>query len=477
MGPLIEVPVTPRAPDRLEPGLAVEQQRRLRDVTMRLHDRLAGRVVWNVSSSSTAGGVPEWLRSMVAHGRRVGIDVRWVAIQGPREFFVLNKELHRALQGAPEKRGALDTSGRILYEEVLHENAVELATLIRRSDIVLLHGPQTAGLIPHALRAGARVIWRCPIGAERPNDHAERAWRFLAPYLDEAQGYVFTRKAFVPSVCDTARTEVIPPTIDPLSPKNQELAHESVRAILVHAGLVQGPAGPGSREFTRGDGSPGRVDRCADVIRLGSAPAPETPLIVQIARWDPLKDPAGVLTGFATLMDGVASGAAELVLAGPTVHAVADDPDGPGVFDEVARSWRALPHAERRRIHLVNLPMTDVEENAAIVNALQRHALAVVQKSLLDGFALTVWEAMWKGRAVVASAVGGIADQIQHEETGLLVQDPRDLDGFGQALRRILEGPTLASRLGRAARDRVREHLLGVRSLERWYSLLERFDS
>jgi trehalose synthase len=185
-----------------------------------------------------------------------------------------------------------------------------------------------------------------------------------------------------------------------------------------------------------------------------------------------MKDPVGVLQAFSGIVDPEAPGHAELVLAGPQVRSVADDPEGAQVFQEVQEAFRALPHASRRRTHLALLPMEDPEENGAIVNALQRHAAAVAQKSLVEGFGLTVTEAMWKGRPVVASAVGGIQDQIRHGVDGLLVENPRDLPEFAQALRRVLGDEPLARRLGSAGRQRVRDEYLSISSLERWAELL-----
>src|SRR5262249_14962008 len=158
----------------------------------------------------------------------------------------------------------------------------------------------------------------------------------------------------------------------------------------------------------------GRVERKAEVLRLGRPPAVDTPLVVQVSRWDRMKDPAGVLEGFARYVVGgdtrepfASACPAELILAGPQMQSVADDPEGPQIFAELEKTWRDLPEAARLRAHLAQLPMDDGEENAAIVNALQRHASVIVQKSLREGFGLTVTEAMWKARPVVASAVGG----------------------------------------------------------------------
>jgi trehalose synthase len=178
------------------------------------------------------------------------------------------------------------------------------------------------------------------------------------------------------------------------------------------------------------------------------------------------------LRGFAALVNGAAPAGAELVLAGPDVTTVSDDPEGAKTFESVVAAWRALPDGARARVHLVSLPMIDIEENAAIVNALQRHAAVVVQKSLREGFGLTVTEAMWKGRPVIASRIGGIQDQIVDGEHGLLLPDPSDLETFGALVRSLLTDPGLARQLGERARERVREHYLGIRHLIQYAELL-----
>jgi trehalose synthase len=164
------------------------------------------------------------------------------------------------------------------------------------------------------------------------------------------------------------------------------------------------------------------------------------------------------------------------VLAGPNVRAVADDPEGAEVFEEVVAAWRRLAHGDRRRVHLASLPTTDVEENAAIVNALQRHASVVVQKSLEEGFGLTVSEAMWKGKPVVATRVGGIQEQIEDGVHGLLLDDPEDCDAFVVALHEVLAKPALASALGRRARERVRDEFLSLRSLLEFAELIRKLN-
>lgn len=467
------VSVAPLPIDRLADLVGQDAMRRARESAARLIGRLRENAIWNVNTTAVGGGVAEMLPPLVGYVRGLGIDARWMVIEGTQDFFRLTKRLHHALHGSRGDGSLLGAAEREIYEEVLAENAAELCPRVRRGDVVLLHDPQTLGLAPHLASAGAHVIWRCHIGHDEPGEEVSYGWRFLEPYLKDVPQFVFSRAAYVPERCDHGKSRIIPPSIDPFSPKNQALGEAAIHTILVHTGLVEGPA-PAAADhgFVRSDGSQARVERCADVIRLGRAPAWDTPLIVQVSRWDPLKDMIGVMHGFTQTLDGHAPANAELVLAGPNVRAVADDPEGASVFEEVEAAWRALPHGTRRRIHLASLPTHDVEENAAIVNALQRHATVVVQKSLHEGFGLTVTEAMWKARPVIASAVGGIQDQIVDGKHGLLLRDPRDLSAFADALRRVLGDPALARSLGESARERVRTEFLGLRHLEQYAALI-----
>ena len=201
---------------------------------------------------------------------------------------------------------------------------------------------------------------------------------------------------------------------------------------------------------------------------LPSGPAlpADAPLVLQISRWDRAKDMSGVMRAFAEHV--VRSSPAHLILAGPTTSGVADDPEANDVLADSFDTWQRLTPHERSRIHLACLPMHDVDENAAIVNALQRRASVVTQKSLAEGFGLTVAEAMWKERPVVASAVGGMKDQIDDGFSGILVTDPQDLVTFGAAISRLLSDEALRDQLGKAAAERVRERYLGDVQLERW---------
>jgi trehalose synthase len=348
-------------------------------------------------------------------------------------------------------------------------NAEQLSSLVRPGDIVVAHDPQTAGLVQPLVDLGAHVIWRAHIGLDLPNERARAAWSFLLPYVSPAAAYVFSREAFVWEGLDPGRVKVIRPSIDPFSAKNQELPDRQLRAILDTAGIVA-CAGAGDPTYERHDGTTGRVDRRARMIEEEPLAA-DTRVVTQVSRWDRLKDPLGVMEGFVTHVGRGTN--AHLVLAGPEPTAVTDDPEGADVLRACVDRWESLAPEARMRIHLALLPMADAEENAAIVNALQRWSSVVVQKSLAEGFGLTVAEAMWKARPVVASRVGGIQDQILEGSSGVLV-DPDDLAGFGGAVTGLLHDRKRAQHMGAVAQARVRKEFLGVRHLTEYVELFER---
>ena len=287
-----------------------------------------------------------------------------------------------------------------------------------------------------------------------PNGLVRDAWAFLLPYVRHAAVSVFSREEFVWEGIDRDRVEIIPPTIDAFTPKNQDLEPETVLAILRASGLVADGGSAAAPVFRRPDGTPGRVERHAQIVRGRAPPADDAARRPGLA----LGRAQGPGRGDSRLRRArAAETGAHLVYAGPAVEAVADDPEGAQMLREAIAARSRLPAEARRRVHLATLPMDDLDENAVIVNALQRHAFVVVQKSLAEGFGLTVAEAMWKGRPVVASKVGGIRDQIAHGESGILLDDPHDLQAFGAAITDLLADPRQAERLGRrGTRTRAR---------------------
>ena len=467
---LQHVPVISMDPRRFRSVLLPDQYAALEELIESGRRELAGRVIWNVNSTARGGGVVELLRPLLGYARGGGVDARWVVIEGTPDFFALTKRIHNRLHGYSGDRGELGPRQRTLYEETLRWNARQLVSLIDPGDVVILHDPQTAGLVDLVARRGATVIWRCHVGRDHVNNSAHEAWNFLRPYVLGAHAYVFSRRAFVWDGLDLDKVTVISPSIDAFSPKNAEQSPAQTRAILSAAGILAHRART-APTFVRSDGTPGRVDRRALMVQ-------EMPLtvndrvVLQLSRWDHLKDPLGVLRAFDRWVAPQSD--AHLVLAGPSTESVADDPEGAGVLASVHRAWHRLPEQVRARVHLASLPMDDDDENAAIVNALQRHAEIVIQKSLAEGFGLTVAEAMWKSRPLVASRVGGIEEQIVDGESGLLISNPSDLESFGAGVLELLAHPRRAHRLGAAARDRVQSHFLAPDHLGSYFDLIQR---
>ncbi|HET9898354.1 MAG TPA: glycosyltransferase [Streptosporangiaceae bacterium] len=461
----VEVPELPVP--RLEPVIGASRLAELLRAAGQVRQMLAGRTVWNVNSTAAGGGVAEMLQVLVGYVQNLDVPIGWLVVSGDAEFFAITKRLHNQIHGSMS--GApLGPAEAGHYAQMLAANAVELAARIRPGDVVLLHDPQTAGLAAPLAQAGTRVVWRCHIGVDWEDDVTRAGWDFLRPHLAAVEAFVFSRREYIPPWIPAGKSWVIPPSIDPFSPKNQPLAADTVRAILVKLGVLDGPPPAVPATFVRRDGEMDTVTRPA-VIVGESRPAANDPVLVQVSRWDRLKDMAGVMRSFA---DHVAPGGdGYLMLVGPSVKDVSDDPEGAAVYGECLLQWRDLSPASRARILLVTLPLDDVDENAAMVNALQRHATVIAQKSLAEGFGLTVAEGMWKGRPVIGSAVGGIIDQIA-EGTGILLPDPADLAKFGSAARLLLDNPDLAARTGQAAHAHVRQQYVGDLHLLRYGSLL-----
>lgn len=366
-----------------------------------LASRLAGKSILNVNSTFVGGGVAEILSRLVPLLSQLGVDVRWQTVSGPAQFFDITKKIHNALHGKEEN---LTEEHFSLFLKVTEEN---LTRLDLSSDFLLIHDPQPVALITKRNQVGKRWIWRCHIDVSQPNS---RVWRFIRQFVVNYDAAIFSSPNFAQEL--PKRQFFVPPSIDPLSDKNKELPPGMISAIVDKYGL---------------DG--------------------EKPIILQVSRFDRLKDPLGVIRAWELVRRHFAC---QLVLAGGTAG---DDPESAQVLKEVKERAAANPD-----IHVLDIPPgSDLD-----INALQRAATVIIQKSLREGFALTITEALWKEKPVVASAVGGIPLQVRNKLTGLLCHS---VEGAAYALRQILANPDYGRWLGRNGKEHVRQHFLITREV------------
>ena len=463
-----EIPIAPRSVEPFAQMIGEERMEQFREALATARKRLGGATVWHVNSTATGGGVAEMLQSVLSYAAAADIDIRWLVIEGSEAFFEITKRIHHLLHGSRGDGGPLGREQRKLCEETLSGEEKALTRLVRPGDVVVLHDPQVIGLACCLARLGAVVIWSCHIGADSPNRETRRAWDFLVPYVADTAAQSFTRQQYRWEPLTGSKVAVIPPCIDAFATKNRSLHDPDVTAILDAAGIIPIARGLRTPEFLRSDGTRAQVTHRARVIE-DEPVADDAPIICQVSRWDPLKDHLGLMRAFGSHVRHDLG--AQLVLAGPSLGSVDDDPEANETFGELVKAWEELPADQRQRVHICPVPMDDVEENAAIINALQRRSDVIVQKSLAEGFGLTVAEAMWKGRPTLGSRVGGIQDQIEPGVTGLLV-DPTAPRDFGSAVTSLLSDPTAAAKLGEAGRHRVIENYLAPSYLTRQFALI-----
>jgi trehalose synthase len=369
-----------------------------------LSEKLKGKVVQHINSTAVGGGVAEILNRMVPLLKELGIDARWDLIKGGERFFEVTKKFHNALHGRPDKISQDDFQA---FMETSSKNIEEMNIC---GDIVFVHDPQPIALIKK--RADNKWLWRCHIDVSSPN---KKVWDFLMDFIVHYDSAVFSAPSFSQKL--PIRQFLIPPSIDPLSDKNRELTRQEIDAVLEKYAIPQ-----------------------------------DKPMITQVSRFDRLKDPLGVIETYQKVKHYIDC---RLILAGGTAT---DDPEGIQVLSEVQEKAK-----EDKDIHVLLLPQNDLE-----VNALQRASTIIMQKSLKEGFGLTVAEALWKAKPVVASNVGGIPLQIKHKYSGLLCHS---VDGAAFALKQMLNSPEYAKRLGENGREHIRNNFLLTRHL-RDYMLL-----
>jgi len=390
--------------------------RGLMDEIRRLAEPLVGRRLLHLSATAFGGGVAEINYALVPLMKDAGLDVEWRIITGADEFFAVTKAIHNALQGSPE--GLTETQQEIFRRF----NALNAEQIEDEYDVVIVHDPQPAGMIEHFPNSDAHWIWRCHIDLSAPNP---QVLGFLIPWLTRYDAAIFHMPEYVPAAEGLPPAYIWPPAIDPLTPKNMALSAEDAAYIVDQFGI--------------------------DV---------ERPLLTQVSRFDPWKDPLGVIDAYRGVKEEHPE--VQLALVGSMAH---DDPEG---WDYYSRTV-AYAGGDPDVYILSNLNNVGSVE----VNAFQVHSSAVIQKSIREGFGLTVTEALWKTRPVVASRVGGIVAQIQDGETGWLVDSPEEC---AKACIEILADPAAARQRALRGKEFVRRNFLMPRLLRDWLVLLNLLD-
>jgi trehalose synthase len=447
-------------------------------------EKLRGRTVWMVNSTAQGGGVAEMMPKMVALLRELGVRTEWVVIGSDDErFFDLTKRLHNLIHDAgPPSLNGQDQS---FYEAQSKQFAEELIDRIGPNDLLVVHDPQPMAM--GALigrRNGNPTIWRCHIGLDQETPATRAAWDFLEPWADGYNHSVFTVKDYAPSYFQD-RLAVIPPAIDPLSPKNKPLPVHKISGILVNASLgttlhpvLTLPFDEPARRL-QADGS---FEPAIEPEGIGLL---YRPIVTQVSRWDRLKGWTYLIEGFKRLKayrdlphkipsetHGRRLDLVRLVLAGPDPASIQDDPEGLEVFEQICEQWHDLPTDLQQDVAVVVLPMSSRRHNALMVNALQRCSTIVVQNSLQEGFGLTVTEAMWKDRPVMGSHAVGIREQITDQVHGRLVKEAKDPEEIAAVLNEMLMHPEKREAWARNAMAHVSEEYLVFSQVRRWLDLL-----
>ena len=462
--------IAPRSIAQLEGLARPAHLERFRRAGAAVADQLEGSTLWHVNSTSEGGGVAELLHQLLGYVAECGIRCRWVVLEGDQGFFRVTKRVHNRLHGSLGDGGPLEQEEREEYLRVIRRELTPLLDLARPGDVAVLHDPQAAGLAGPLVDAGLRVVWVCHVGVDAPTDIVRSAWDFLRGEVEPAHAYVFSRRGYIWEGLARRKAKVIPPCIDPTSAKNVELEPGAIDAVLGTAGVLSTFEPKKEVHLALPDLGEVRVSRRANAVEEAPAPV-DAPLVVQVSRWDRLKDHVGVLHGFTRHVRRDLD--AHLLLVGPATSSVADDPEGAEILAENVAAWSRLPARQRASVHVLSLPVEDRLENAIVVNALQRQAEVVVQKSLAEGFGLTVAEAMWKRRPVVGSRVGGIQEQIVDGRSGLLV-NAVDRKAFGKAMSSLIRDVGFAQAIGHAARARVRGRYLPPHFLGAHLELVQR---
>lgn len=412
-----EVRVIPKSIDDYIAVIGEDKVKHLKELAAPLQNKR----VLHLNATAYGGGVAELLKTQVAVMQSLGLQVDWYVMRANPEFYEVTKQFHNTLQGHP---GTISEDDKNIYLEGVKSNA---RAIVESYDYVVVHDPQPLAILEYITAPTGKWIWRCHIDTSEPNLDV---WNFISPYVQNYDAVIFTLEEFVKEGADFKNLTFIPPSIDPLSPKNSEMSEDEVNKLMYSY----------------------NVD-------------PDRPLMAQVSRFDPWKDPLGVIDIYRNIKFGqVKKGikGLQLVLVGSMAH---DDPEGWIIYDRVMR--RAGEDFD------LNVYTNFHNVGDVGVKAFQYAADVVLQKSIREGFGLTVTEALWKGKPVVGGRAGGIKIQIQDGINGFLVSNIQE--GTDKCLY-LLQNPDIAKKMGAAGKQLVKEKFLTTREIEDYLKLFNKLN-
>jgi len=456
------------------------------DFTERAKDpvkSLKGRTIWMVNSTAIGGGVAEMLPSQMRILRELGVSIEWLVIEAKKDaFFDLTKRIHNAIHGSGN--GVFTEDDRKIYEEVNRNNLPKALELINDGDIVVVHDPQPMPLAAMIKKEkNVSIIWRCHIGLEDDTETTDAVWKFLEPYTNDYDHFVFSLPAYVPKPLKN-RVSIIPPAIDPLSHKNRELQLHKCIGILYQSGVLDDHKAILYHRYEHlvrkvmPDGSFDVLDADQNLDLI------YRPIVTEISRWDRLKGFKELMEAFIQMkLDNRKNGDPEsleykriemtlLVLGGPDPAFVSDDPEGKEVLKELTETYKKVDRSMQNDIAILLLPLDNPKQNALIVNALQRTSSIIVQNSIQEGFGLTATEAMWKRNPVLVSNAAGLKLQVVHNNTGQINPDPTDIDNLSRTLAYMLNHPKERDKWGFNGQLRVIQNFTLFSQLLSWLETL-----
>ena len=440
--------------------------------------------IWMINSTAIGGGVAEMLPSQMRILRELGVAIEWLVIEATDpKFFDLTKRIHNAIHGSGD--GKFSKEDREIYEQVNTKNLDKALEFIKDGDVVVVHDPQPMPLAAMIKKEkNVSIVWRCHIGLEDDTDITDSVWDFLSKYTDDYDHFIFSLPSYVPKGLKN-RTTIIPPAIDPLSHKNRELQLHKCIGILYQSGVVKDHKAVLYHRYNHlvrrvmPDGSFGMVNESEDLNLI------YRPMVIEISRWDRLKGFKELMQAFIKMKkDNLKNGDPDslaykriemtlLVMGGPDPAFVSDDPEGQAVLEELIKEYSQVSEAMQNDIAILLLPLDNPKENALIVNALQRTSSIVVQNSIQEGFGLTATEGMWKRKPMLVSGAAGLKFQVEHNKTGMINQDPTNIDKLSETLYYMLNNPKERDKWGFNGQLRVIQNFTLFSQLLLWLKVFE----